>query len=243
MGAPTAKFSRKTYELVLEGFRDSPGNIAHAARHAGVDWQTAKRLWDVGWPKFTWARPMREVVEEERQKALAEVAARLQKEKELHEADREKTRAMAVEQKAAEEQLLIAARKNVAAAFGLSAKLVPAMDGAVGYIRQVFLNPDGTQKSAKDVEAAGIDPKTAVSILRQHAGILARATGVMETLIQLGRTQRNEPNAIVGHVVADMSAEEAAEEIEAQEAAIAIIRSEGERKPAAANGSTNGAVH
>lgn len=226
------KFSRNTYEKVLEGFREAPGNVSAASRYAGTDSRTAKRLWESGWPRFTWARPIREILDEEKAKSLSIVAERLQREKELHEVDRERARVLGVETKAAEEQLLIAARKNVAAAFGLAAKLVPAMDGAVGYIRSVFVNPaTGQPKSAQEIEALGMTPAVAMSLLRQHAGMLARATGVMETLIQIGRTERNQPSTIIGHVVADMTAEQAAEEIEAQEAAIDIIRREGRSTP------------
>jgi hypothetical protein len=188
---------------------------------------------------------MKLVVEEERSKALAEVSARLQKEKELHEVNRDRARLQGIEIRTAEEALLQAARKNVAAAFGLSAKLVPAMDGAVGYIRSVFVDPaTGQPKTPAQVEAAGVDPKVAMSLLRQHAAILARATGIAETLVQLGRTERSEPNLVVGHVVQDMTAEQAAEEIEAQEAAISIIRREGSAKPSSPGSpGTNGAVH
>ena len=229
MSATGQKFSRKTYEQILQSFREAPGNVSNAARNAGVDFKTAKRLWEVGWPKFTWARPIQDMLEEERQKALATVAERMQKERSIHESERERARVLGIETKAAEEQLLLAARKNIAAAFGLSAKLVPAMDAVVGYIRASVLNPDGSPKSHAEI-GSQLSVREAMGLLARHAATIGRAYDVAERIIQLGRTERNEPNVIVGHVVPEMSAEEAAAEIEEQEQAIEIIRREGAQK-------------
>ena len=55
-------YTRENYEKMLRAFRDSPGNAAAAARHVGCNWRTTQRVWEHGWPKFTWARPIKDVI-------------------------------------------------------------------------------------------------------------------------------------------------------------------------------------
>jgi hypothetical protein len=233
MATPAPKFSRKTYERILEGFRESPGNVSHAAKFAGSDHKTAKRLWEQGWPKFTWARPLREVIEEERQKALAEVSIRLQKEKEMHEAERERTRSLVLENKVAEEQTMLKVRKVVLDLLGNAESMKNPMAALVkvvhGKVAEAVLDPATGQP-----RPAGLIPiklEDAMKVIDRHTRMSARVIAVAREVIQLSRTERNEPNMIVEHQVQDMTAEQAAEEIEAQEAAIDIIRREGAGKP------------
>jgi hypothetical protein len=220
--------NRATYDKLLESFRGDGANITAAARLAGVDWKTADRAYKRGWQGKPWARPIREVLEEERQRALAVVAERIDREKQLAEAARAQATQVAVEAKVQEELILTRARKVVADVLGDAIELRTAMGVLVkvvhAKIRDAVLDANGQPKPAAAID---IDVELAMKIIDRHTRMSARVVSVAEGVIQLGRTERGEANLVVGHTVADMTAEEAAEEIEAQEQAIAIIRSEG----------------
>lgn len=227
--ASCPKYQRSTYDKVLEGFRENPNNTQGAARHAGVDKRTAKRLLEKGWPRYAWARPIAEVLEEERQRALSVVAERLNREKQLAEAARAQATAVAIEAKAQEELILTRSRKVVLEVLANAEELRNSMAVLVKVvsvkIRESVIDPaTGQPKPANQID---IDLDQAMKVIDRHTRMTARAVAVAEGVVQLGRTERGEANLVVGHTVADMTAEEAAEEIEAQEQAIAIIRAEG----------------
>lgn len=217
-------WNRTEYDRVLAAFRESPGNFSHAARAGGVNWRTAKKLWEVGWPSRQWARPIHDVLAEEQAGARAAIAAKLARERELADAEAEKARTMAVEIGAIETQILQGARRNVAAVFGLSAKLVPAMDALVGYVRGILLDANNQPRPHADLVKAGIDPDRALRIIGQHALILQRAFSVGFDVIQLRRAAEGLPTQVIGVANVDMSAEQALEELENQEEAVRLIK-------------------
>jgi hypothetical protein len=236
------KYTRTEYERILQGFRETPGNYAAASKFAGCDYRMAKRAWETGWssPKtgpIPWARPVREVLAEEQAASRAGLADRLRRERELADAEAEKARSVAIERAAIEEQILQGARRNVAAVFGLSAKLVPAMDALVGYVRQVVLDPaTNLPRPAADIEKAGIKADDALRLIGRHSLILQRAFSVGHAVIQLRRASEGLPTSVIGIAAVDLTPEAAAEELEAQEEAIRLIKAEAE-------GSGRGNVH
>lgn len=226
----SGRYSMAEYASLLAAFRVSPGNITQAAATCGWTWHATRRVWDKGWPKFTWARPIRDVLAEEHAASKAAIADRLRQEREAADAEAEKTRAASLEIAVIEQQILVAARRNVAAAFGLSAKLVAAMDSAVGYIRSAFLEPDGTHRAPAAILASGISPPDAMRLLHRHTIILERAFNVGERIINMGRVEKGKPTAITATQLVPMSAEDAAEELSAQAEAIRLIQSESEEE-------------
>jgi hypothetical protein len=166
------------------------------------------------------------VLAEEREKSLSVVAERARREAARAEAEGRAAREHSVEAVAQEAAVLTAARKNVLAVFGLSARLVPAMDALVGVVRHATLGPDGKPRPAHEID---LTPEQALGLLKSHAGILSRAMAVGQQVIELGRAERGQASAIVGVAVADLTPEQAAELIEEQEAAVELIRGAGRR--------------
>lgn len=229
--ANLSKYNRATYEKILAAFREHPGNYMGAAKVAGVDRRMAKRAYLTGWPPRNWARPIHEVLAEEQAKAKVAIAERLKREREVADAEAEKSRSAAIEVAQIETQILQGARRNVAAVFGLSAKLVPAMDGLVSYVRELIIDKATNQvKPAADLEKAGINPDRALRLISAHSLILQRAFNVGFDVIQLRRLNEGLPGAIVGLTPVEMTAEQAADELENQEEALRLIKQEAEQR-------------
>lgn len=221
MSAAAGIYSRDLYNRLVSAFREAGGVARHAARLAGVHEKTARKAFLLGWPRYEWARPIQEVLAEERSKGLAVVAERARREAARAESESRDSRAAGVEAAAQEAQILTAARKNVLAVFGLSARLVPAMDALVDVVRAATLDADGRKLPPTKI---GITPSEAFGLLSRHASILNRAMAVGEQVVTLGRAERGQASAIVGVAVADLTAEAAADLIEEQETAIGLIR-------------------
>lgn len=63
---------RTTYDALVGSYRAAPGNVAAAARTANCSRGMARRGLRTGWPeRFAWARPINEVLEDERAAAHA----------------------------------------------------------------------------------------------------------------------------------------------------------------------------
>lgn len=72
---------QKTYRLLLEAYREKPGNATHAGKVAECDRRMALTGWTDGWPKrFEWAKPIWAVIQDE---ALAARAKQREHEEEL----------------------------------------------------------------------------------------------------------------------------------------------------------------
>jgi hypothetical protein len=214
-------YSRDTYNRLVSALRETGGVIAPAARIANTTERTVKKAFLTGWPRYDWARPIQVVLAEERERALGIVAERARREAERAAQDARDARELGIEAAAQEAQILTAARKNVLAVFGLSARLVPAMDALVDVIRHATLDESGRKRAPSEIR---ISPTNALGLLSRHASILARAMAVGEQVVALGRAERGQASAIVGVAIADITAEAAAELIEEQETAISLIR-------------------
>ena len=66
-----ARLTREQYEILLTAFRDKPKNATNAAKLAGIDVRTARRAFEEGWQRPDWARPIKQILEEEQAKLRA----------------------------------------------------------------------------------------------------------------------------------------------------------------------------
>lgn len=65
----------ETYDALVKAYSAAPGFVAGAAAAAGCSWTMAKRAWNVGWPAFEWAVPIRDVIEAEKARLRIQRAA------------------------------------------------------------------------------------------------------------------------------------------------------------------------
>lgn len=228
-------YTRTLYDKLLAGFREAPGNASHAARVAGCDPRTARRAWTLGWAAqngevLPWARPIRDVVAKEADTAAArrgqEEAIRRERESrrlEAEDAEAEKAREERIETLKLEGNLLKAARQDVLSVLVVAAELVPAMRGLGAIIKGAVFDDEGKPRVPPQ-----ISPRDAMMLLSRHASLVGRGVYAAEAIIQLGRLDRGQPNAIVGVQDADMTDEQIAEEMEAAQGVLARLRKRGE---------------
>lgn len=183
--------TRDFYEKLLNAYREEPGNATHAGRKCGCDRRAALFAWEKGWKHHPWARPIKDVLMEEREEARA-LARRKQEEMQLAaEATRDLARKEAVDARKQELDILRVARSDVLAALAIAAECVPAMRILAKVIAE-FCRP-GPQG-----QLPTIGPKDAMQLMTRHASLVQKAVGAAEAVIQLSRLERGESTVNVG---------------------------------------------
>jgi hypothetical protein len=150
----------------------------------------AKRGWELGWPAFPWAKPIKWVLEQEIVDAQAAGRMAVIRAQEAAEGEAEAVRQEAIEARKQEQQMLKAARGDVIAALVLAADLVGAMRVAVQAIKD--------QLQVKDGKLPTIAPSVAMALLTRHATLVQKAVGAAEAVIQLSRLDRGASTLNVG---------------------------------------------
>lgn len=75
--------SHAKYELLIEAFRQKPGNVLHASKYAGVNRASAKRAWEVGYQargKYPGRISISEMLQQEAEEAAIAVRTAVHKE-------------------------------------------------------------------------------------------------------------------------------------------------------------------
>lgn len=72
--ATSARIPKETYDKLLTSYREAPGAHVRAAKEAGVARLTARKAFERGWDMPAWARPIRQVLEEEKEQARIQLA-------------------------------------------------------------------------------------------------------------------------------------------------------------------------
>jgi len=178
---------REFYDNLLKAFRDAPGNGAHAARKAGCDQRTAKRAWEKGWsPGIPWARPIKHLIEEEREEARA-AQRRLEERKDAEAAEeRGKAREDAVQSLVQEGQMIRLGRSNALGALASIAQMLPAM-------RVV-----GEKMRDKILAGEEIDLKMGMRLHRDFGMTVRNLATAAQILVESERQHKGEPSAVIG---------------------------------------------
>lgn len=192
-------YTKEFYDLLIAGYREAPGNASHAARVAKCDPRCAQRAWRKGWPKFSWGRPIREIIQEEMERARGEREKRLHEEREQQERDRENTRKDAIRATAEEAQAAGIARANGIAAGALIQALLRSM---------VPL----TKKLQAEMEGADLKPREMAKMLGDAAYIVRQGNEAIKTAFELERIRVGEPTQVIG-ITVESTPEEAAHDL------------------------------
>jgi hypothetical protein len=217
-----ARRDRALWDLLVEAFRERPGNFSHAARHAGTTRRAAKHAWEFGWAKVSWARPIKSVVHEEGDEAqLAAAAARADRERErraredLASADRERLRAERVRQLAEDAELLGTAVRGASqlakTVLGLAPVLAQCARAAMREFFDEEVGLDG-KTSWKPKAAPNVSADRALLIAKRIADITAKVALASSELVRLRDERR--PAEEAGDGVEDMLPEEARAHVE-----------------------------
>lgn len=183
---PRRAYTRDLYDRLVEGFRDAPGNFSQAGRHAGCGRRAAKRAWEQGWSNLPWARPIRDVLAEERTTALALCADRAKAREEREAAQREAARDHAVQTVAVEEEILGRSREVILRCLGVAQQLEPAMETLA-------------QRVTSEAIAHGdaISAAEAMRLMGRFVTVVGQLVRASEQLVKLGHVERGTPSEIV----------------------------------------------
>ncbi len=229
--------NRATYNKLLEGYRDKPGNYMAAGRFAGVDARTARKVWHKGWLALgSWGRPISEVITEEREKALAAQAERAQRDKAEAEEERARAGAESVKVRTEEEYIKGKCRAVIRDQLALVSDLTKA---GAAFARKVLTEaceeqilPSGEKIWVpRDPNLIKGGVRDAMLNLDRLTKISGRTLEIAAQVLEQGRLDRGEPGTILGvQVMPDLTPDEALVVIEEQDAVLEIIRREAEEK-------------
>jgi len=202
--------TRSTYEKLVAAFRSAPGNLANAARDAGVCRETAKKAWETGWKEWPWAPSVKqmfldeEVAARARQRldeeaARARVAERAAEQ--VHKdidavAQRNTARDDALSERIESAKLIKGCRQNLMALLGITA----------GWAREVYELQPQTRQALR-----GKNPDQIIAVGIQLGKLVSRLTDAVDKLQQMAAREVGDPTEIVQHTLQlDGSPEEAA---------------------------------
>jgi hypothetical protein len=207
------------YESLLAAYLRLPGNASAAARDAGCDRRTAARAWSIGWPRkgFT---AIKQRVEDEQRAARARL---LRDDQDARQAKQDATRSIAeqaqldsAKSRAEEARTVRASRANALALGSATARL---NRGALALAKRI------EAELLRDTDDAGnrktLNVRAGVALLRQVAAINRESNDASRLAVQLERLVLGEPDTITGHVVINMTADDARREIERARDALA----------------------
>lgn len=197
--------TREMYDLLIDGYREQPGNASFAARAAGCDRRTAARGWNKGWldlKNHEWAVPIRDVIKNEMLSARAERQRLQEKEKEAVALERSRARQDAVKSAGEEAQAAQVARTSAIAMGGVAQSLIRTLLPLL-------------KKLPELVEKADLTAKETIKAIGDTAFIVRSTNDSIRTSLEIERIRLGEPTDIIGiqSQLEEVTAEEAVEEL------------------------------
>lgn len=203
-----APITKQTYDKLLQAYREQPGNIAHAARFAGVRWPCAKRAWaGPAWKNRPDQVPIRDFLAAETTRvtsAREEEEAKAAEERRVLAERQEKLRQEAV---TADENILRLARNTTLHGIGALAKLAKGVGKLSERIGDALETGVDAQGKALDIK-----PMEALHIIRSFGSSLNRFTDAAQALVAVDRLREGLPTSLVGVTVTHEVTEEQLEE-------------------------------
>lgn len=198
------RINQEAYELLLESFRNAHGNVAAAARAAGVHRRTAKRGWDKGWD-FDWAPPIKDVIEQEQIMARARVEEEEERPPEPTEApasstrdqylaaqeDRAKAKAHAIRARAEEGRMIEGARKSVMQVEGANLKLGKGIQLLAARVAK------GLEEMA-DLKGKKFNLAEGIAVLKSYSTMVRDAAQSAKVAVDMERLHLGEATQIIG---------------------------------------------
>lgn len=177
--------------MMLTSYRLNPGRYQTAARAAGVHFRTAKRAFLEGWDNPPWARPISEVLEEERVAARAasvEVAQATASARARQIEEREVARLDAAREAGREAQ---AVRASLSNALSLLANLGQLSQASLAVSRAA------AEDMLKEVQAGKLRWRDAMPFLKTLSLVSVRATDQLRESMAAMRLHLGKPEQLV----------------------------------------------
>lgn len=233
---PARVITPDLYEALLSAFREQPGVLSHAQRKCGVGYDFAKRAWEVGWlPRHPFARPIKDVLEEEKIKLRAEARRAEEAARRQGDEERQKARQDALAAMAQEGRILALARADVQGALGSASLMLPALRVMAERAAQEIMKDPGQ-----------FSPQSATKLLREYSFAVRALATAGEQIIRAERLHKGEPTDILGVSTSpeEMSLEDAVRTIKETSSLYELAKRQGlvqDPEPEGASSGANGA--
>jgi len=147
------------------------------------------RAWRTGWPRYSWARPITQLLDEENTASLAHRQRMSDKVKTEADEQRDQARTRSVEARSEEMKMVELARKSVLGALVVSMELLPAMR-TLGKL---------VSESIRDGAFKGPGGELiAMTLISKHATLMDKAAKATDAIVKLSRLDRDASTANVG---------------------------------------------
>lgn len=229
---PARVINPDLYEAMLSAFREQPGNLSHVQRKCGVGYDFARRAWSVGWlPRWPFARPIEQVLEEEKVKLRAEARRAEEAARRQGDEERRKAREDALAAMAQEGRILALARADVQGALGSASLMLPALRAMAERAAQEILKDPGQ-----------FSPRAATQLLREYSFAVRALSTAGEQVIRAERLHKGEPTDILGVSASpqEMSVEEALRTIQETSSLYELAKRQGLVQDPDVDGGTEG---
>jgi len=207
------RLTQELYDRLVEGYRESPGNHAHAARIAGCGWKLAKRSWEDGWKEYTYAIPIKDQLQADKEGARLQRSRILEEERTKKSEEREEARKDAIQARSQEAQAAQRAGVNALAMANIIGKIVLACGPLSTRLAEMLKDPDN------DMTA-----RMMAQILKDSTYIVKRGNDAIRTALEIERLRVGNPIDTMDLGIEDMTHEEALEELEGLSKTLARAR-------------------
>lgn len=212
--------TKEIYNKAVEYFRDHPGDSTGCAKHVGIAYRTARKMWkgprSKMWP---WMEPIEEKFVREKEMQLTVREEREQEERAAIQREADRARTIEEEAKRFEEQALNIARADIIHGLAAINQLTKGV---------TMLAKEVNGQLEQGVDARGrplrVDVMKCMGIIRSYTTSVRGLTSATETLVSLGRVQRELPTTIIGLDVRSMTVGDAERELALAERAVKRAR-------------------
>lgn len=186
------RITEHEFDLMVESFRHSPGNISGASRAANVSRPTAYRAWHQGWPYLSDGLSVQQVFAQEQRAARAQILAEQAAQRALADRERQAAQEQAVQARKQEGQMVQLARTASLQGLTISNQLY-----------QVARSMTAKAKEMLDIELQQPAAHTPEGLLRLTERIVRIGKTLNEQALESMRLERlhlGDPTHILGIV-------------------------------------------
>lgn len=187
------KITQAFYDSLVKAYREKPGNYNQAARAAQCDYRTAKKGWEMGWPKKS-LPPIKDVLHREQVAARAAMDEEKAREKAAREADQQhyelsRARKQAVEERTEMGRMIDQSRRTAMGALGTLGRLLPGLVEAA---------EAANRKLVEDARAGNVQPKDVTLLAQRMASAIRQSNEAARLSMLMQQLHLGLPTEISG---------------------------------------------
>jgi len=195
-------YTKELYDKLVRAFREAPGNFSHASRISGSGRAACKVVWEHGWPKRSWAPPIRDYLAKEKEMIRAERQKQLEIDQANEELSREKATKDAINAQAQEAAGSAAARANALALANVIGRITIACIPLSERVATMLKDADFK-----------ITPQSALKLFSSVAYTVRQGNEALRLALELERLRVGEPTNVLKLVAEDLTIDDVASQL------------------------------